>query len=136
MRAGKAYKGEIIMTLRGSLAKCVYSPFEKMAIASALVIVRPTEAISKEYLHCVLTSDYYCSLMNNYNNGSVQANLSVDVIKGFPIIKPSEKILKLFTKYVGHLELEEAVLRDENRNLISLRDFLLPMLMNGQVTFK
>lgn len=133
LRAGKANRGDILMTLRGSLAKCVYSPFERMAIASALVITRPKNGVSREYLHRVLISDYYVQLLNNYDNGSVQANLSVDTVKSFPILFPGKTVMDIFTRNIEVLEAQEAMLRDENHQLASLRDFLLPMLMNGQV---
>lgn len=133
LRAGKANYGDILMTLRGSLAKYVLSPFDKLAIASALVIVRPRENITKEYLLSVLTSEYYTQLMNNYNNGSVQANLSVDVVRTFPIVVPREDIINQFDASITVNTNQRMNLESENRELASIRDFLLPMLMNGQV---
>lgn len=133
LRSGKADKGDILMTLRGSLTKCLYSPFDRMAIASALVIVRPRNGLTKEYLHRVLISDYYIQLLENYDNGSVQANLSVDTIKHFPVIVPKGEVLNSFSKRIQLLESTENTMKEENQHLISLRNFLLPMLMNGQV---
>lgn len=136
LRAGKAQKGDILLTLRGSIGKCVYSPFENAAIASALVIIRPQNTINNTYLYHYLISDYYKQLCENYDNGSVQENLSVKIVKTFPIIIPpkdiilkSEKTLKEMDDFIAHN-------KKENRELASLRDFLLPMLMNGQVGFK
>ena len=136
LRAGKANYGDILMTLRGSLAKYVLSPFEKLAIASALVIVRPKGIVTNEYLYSVLTSDYYNQLMSNYNNGSVQANLSVDVVRTFPIIIPDKAIMDRFSKVQCELIKMKILLDSENRQLTTIRDFLLPMLLNGQVKVK
>ena len=47
----------------------------------------------------------------------------------------SIQTINLFKQYNSILR-REILLNKENQELTSLRDFLLPMLMNGQVTFK
>lgn len=136
LRAGKAKKEDILLTLRGSIAKCVYSPFDKAAIASALVIIRPREIINNNYLYHFLKSDYFKQICENYNNGSVQANLSVDMIKSFDCVVPSTTILNYWEEFIGKIDKKVELFKKENRELASLRDFLLPLLMNGQVGFK
>ena len=83
LRAGKASRGDILFSLRGSLGKCVRNPFEKAAIASALVIVRPNEKIDRDYLFYVMNSSFFVKQGENNDNGSVQINLSVDILKSF-----------------------------------------------------
>lgn len=87
--AGKASRGDILFSLRGSLGKCVRNPFEKAAIASALVIVRPNEEIDRDYLFYVMNSPFFVKQGENNDNGSVQINLSVDILKSFSIPLPS-----------------------------------------------
>ena len=89
LRAGKASRGDILFSLRGSLGKCVRNPFEKAAIASALVIVRPNEKIDRDYLFYVMNSPFFVKQGENNDNGSVQINLSVDILKSFSIPLPS-----------------------------------------------
>ena len=136
LRAGKASYNDILLTLRGSLAKCVFSPFDKAAIASALVIVRPNSIINNTYLYHLLTSTGFIQTCNNYNNGSVQANLSVEAISSFFVIVPSKNILEKYESLI--CKFDEAIMKHkkENIELASLRDWLLPMLMNGQVGFE
>ena len=60
-----------------------------------------------------------------------QANLNKTSVLNIPeklIIKINEK-LEIIDSKILHLV-------NENQELISLRDFLLPLLMNGQVGFK
>lgn len=135
LRAGRVNKGDILITLRGSVDKCAYSPFEKAAIASALVIVRPQNIINNQYLYYYLNSDYYKNICRNYDNGSVQANLSVDVVKSFSIIVPNRTVLNKWQEYASKIDETIMEKRAENTELTSLRDYLLPLLMNGQVTF-
>lgn len=134
LRAGKVSKKDILLTLRGSLDKCIYSPFEISAIASALVILRAKQKIFSSYLYYSLKSQYFKQLCSNYNNGSVQTNLSVDVIKRFPCIIPSSDILQKFDNYASQIDNKLLNIFEENEQLLSLRNWLLPILMNGQAT--
>lgn len=136
LRAGKAGKGDILLTLRGSLAKCSYNPFERAAIASALVIARPKKEINNTFLYYLLNSDYLKRLYKNYDNGSIQANLSVDTLKSFDCIVPTTEVLILWNEIIGEIDKKISYLQQENQELVSLRDFLLPLLMNGQVGFR
>jgi len=66
--------------------------------------------------------------------GSSQANLSpIDAVKDkFPI--PTAPVLNNFTQLVNPLLNQILIKNQENQHLAALRDWLLPMLMNGQVT--
>ena len=68
--------------------------------------------------------------------GSSQANLSpIDAVKDkFPI--PTASVLNNFTQLVNPLLNQILIKNQENQHLTALRDWLLPMLMNGQVTVK
>lgn len=132
LRSGKVKKNDLLFTLRGSLGKCIYSPFENAVINAALVIIRET-IVPKTYLFALLKSDYYQRLFTNNNNGSIQANLSVDVIGAMPSIVPDKKTLDAFNGYMSNINTAVLNRYNENQQLASLRDFLLPMLMNGQV---
>lgn len=134
LRAGKANRKDILLTLRGSLEKCVYSPFDKAAIASALVIIRAKNDIPTSFVYHSLISDYFRQLCRNYNNGSVQANLSVDVVSAFPCIIPDSTTLNRFAEYADRIDDRILQIYEENEHLQRLRHWLLPMLMSGQAT--
>ena len=50
-----------------------------------------------------------------------------------PVLKPDELLIEEFEGIDKHLMREMMVANNEIHNLTSLRDFLLPLLMNGQV---
>ena len=50
------------------------------------------------------------------------------------LVKPCENLLKSFDEKVKDLNEKISVNLKENQQLVELRDWLLPMLMNGQVT--
>ncbi|MBF1300960.1 MAG: restriction endonuclease subunit S [Neisseria sp.] len=68
------------------------------------------------------------------NAGSVQKQLTIPQIENVKILIPNIKLIKKFsditTFSVGLIESNEK----QNHQLTQLRDFLLPMLMNGQVS--
>ena len=49
---------------------------------------------------------------------------------------PSNKVIEAYTEETKAIEEKLRSIQLENQELKSLRDFLLPMLMNGQVTIK
>ena len=49
---------------------------------------------------------------------------------------PSDEIFNQFNEKSSPIISKINILRDENQTLAQLRDFLLPMLMNGQVVIR
>lgn len=68
--------------------------------------------------------------------GSILQNVSQDTLKSLTIPLPSKNVLSSFNSKIKPLIDKMQLCIEENNQLVSLRDFLLPMLMNGQVTFK
>ena len=56
-----------------------------------------------------------------------------DVLK-FPILKPNNETLCLWETNVATINDKQLEIQKENENLTKLRDLLLPLLMNGQVS--
>ena len=59
--------------------------------------------------------------------------ISNDGIKNIKLLTPDKQALMGFADKTADLLNNMDILRQENKNLASLRDWLLPMLMNGQV---
>ena len=54
----------------------------------------------------------------------------------YKIVKPPKQILSKYATLILNIESQKSVIIKENQQLTTLRDFLLPLLMNGQVSFK
>jgi len=90
--------------------------------------------LSVEYLFQVLLS--MRKQFNMISSGTAQKNLSVGQIKGLNLLVPEYKINKKFSQMVkANFDKKKNNLL-ENQKLSELRDWLLPMLMNGQVRVK
>ena len=75
--------------------------------------------------------DYVLSLTNG-STGSHQRFHPVDTLE-YPLCIPSEKYIEKFESLVMPMYKEIALNRKENRTLATLRDTLLPKLMNGEI---
>lgn len=76
------------------------------------------------------------SMNNKFFQGTGLKHLQKDLLRNFKIIIPNEEIIQQFKPLVENCFKQESQIYQENLQLKSLRDFLLPMLMNGQVTIK
>ena len=65
-------------------------------------------------------------------NGTTFGSITKDILFGMAVVIPSDEILKCFDKMVKPIELKIEKCEEEIRELTKLRDWLLPMLMNGQ----
>jgi type I restriction enzyme S subunit len=68
--------------------------------------------------------------------GAQQPHINKGVLDESLLALPDEAILEAYTNIVGPLFLQIKNCHLQNRELTQLRDWLLPMLMNGQVTVK
>ena len=66
--------------------------------------------------------------------GSAQPHVYPKDLEVLNLVKPCENLLKSFDEKVKDLNEKISVNLKENQQLVELRDWLLPMLMNGQVT--
>jgi len=87
--SGKIQQNDILYCLRGSLGKtAIIQNFDKGAIASSLVIIRPSKDITIKYLYYFLTSYLGQAEIHKYDNGSAQPNLSAASVKAYTIPLP------------------------------------------------
>ena len=69
-------------------------------------------------------------------SGNIFSNMNKEEFESVKILLPTENILVKFSKIISLILSKIEVNTKENQELTSLRDFLLPLLMNGQVGFK
>lgn len=68
--------------------------------------------------------------------GTTFDSITKDDLMALKISMPSKKLVKKFENIVSKFDEEIFNKTEESRRLVALRDWLLPMLMNGQVTCK
>lgn len=68
--------------------------------------------------------------------GSIQMKVNQENLNAFKVLSIPGNIIERANSILDPIDTKIIMLKQENQKLTSLRDFLLPMLMNGQVTFK
>ena len=94
-------------------------------------IVTAKELIDLEYIYQVLNTE--TKLLKTQGKGSQTKFLTIGMLTGIKVFKNKE-LMKFFHELVNPMYEKQQVLSKENQQLSSLRDWLLPMLMNGQVS--
>lgn len=103
--------------------------------STEFVVLRCKAAIASSYIFSVLNSNRFQSFMQSNAIASTgsRSRVQPERILKYVLPVPPDKILHSFNEDVHPmLELEKTI-RIENHNLTNLRDWLLPMLMNGQI---
>lgn len=85
------------------------------------------------FLYMSFMSDNFVKEAEGSSTGSVFKGIRIATLQGMRTLLPPKHILDRFEKQVRPLFFRKALANEENQQLSSLRDFLLPMLMNGQV---
>ena len=87
---GKLVKNDIVVCIRGSLGKHGRFPFDKGAIASSLVILRPHSNVAQlsDYIMMYLDSPLFFEEIKKYDNGTAQPNLAAKSLEQFFIPVP------------------------------------------------
>ena len=106
-------------------------------INESVFSIRPdVELVSPYYLFIYFMSNWFVQKAEKESAGSIFAGIRVNSLLNIPIIVPHNNIQNLFNKVVESNFLKRDSLSSEIYHLTHLRDSLLPMLMNGQVTIE
>ena len=90
----------------------------------------------KFYLYRLFNTDYFHSYISHYASGTNIMGLDFAGVENYSAVIPSEEVLSKFADFTLNIEKKKSEIIRENKKLISLRDRLLPLLMNGQVEVK
>lgn len=106
-------------------------------INESVFSIRPNmELISPYYLYIYFMSDWFVQKAEKESAGSIFAGIRVNSLLNIPIIVPQNNIKNLFNEIVESNFLKRDSLSLEINHLTHLRDSLLPMLLNGQITIE
>ena len=90
--------------------------------------------IAFEYISSYILHPYFENHKDVLSHGATQEAVNNDDLNYIYIIVPEEKILRQYHNLTKSILKKIAENMCENKELITIRDFLLPLLMNGQAT--
>lgn len=125
---------DILITNAGRVAATAQVPSGVVSgIGRNITAIRP-KTINPTYLFLAFRgADMKRQIKWNTDSGAFFSSLNVKGIKKLFIVRPPDGIEDKFEKIVKSLRQKRERNNSENQTLSSLRDWLLPMLMNGQV---
>lgn len=94
----------------------------------------PAKGYSSELIYYIVKESIKTIIQ--YASGSTFKEISAGTLKTVKIALPPPEISQNFSNMVENIFNKQNIVEKENEQLIKLRDWLLPMLMNGQVTVK
>lgn len=122
-------RGDLIMSLTGNVGRVGMVYEDDVLLNQRVLKLNPIKKTHKSFIYSFFRSDVTKAHLENMSTGTSQKNLSPIDIGNMMIPFPSESLL---SKFLDNLNMLENNLV-ENQQLTKLRDWLLPMLMNGQV---
>lgn len=123
-------KGTILLTSRAPIGYIAISR-DTVTTNQGFKSLVPKDPFSAEYVF--YTVQLYINAMKQYASGSTFSEISASTLKMIKIPIPNAKLVQDFTEKVESIFTQQNILEQENEQLEQLRDWLLPMLMNGQV---
>jgi type I restriction enzyme S subunit len=85
------------------------------------------------YIHCFLFFRENKQILANLSLGAAQNNISQEIIRNFPMLLPSKKVMDIFWEFTNRIFEQIKILEQQNQKLKQARDILLPKLMNGEI---
>ncbi|CUB06081.1 restriction endonuclease subunit S [Marinomonas fungiae] len=136
-KRSKVDEGDFLLSMIGTIglsqwAMKIETPYAIKNIGLFKTSQAPEMA---DYIYAAVTSLHgKAYLQQNQSTGTSQPYVTLGTLRSIPILIPNEKVFEQFNgkiKPIHKLMYENIT---ENQKLAQLRDWLLPMLMNGQVT--
>ena len=107
---------------------------ENWNINESVFSLRPNyELITSAYAYLFLSCPEIKAFTRNVSAGSIHKGVRISVLNNFKMAYGNKAIISAFTEIVEPVLQRINIVNRENQKLSSLRDWLLPMLMNGQV---
>lgn len=125
---------DILMDKYGDAGAVRYGIEGAFNVALGKISVHNPE--QREYIRSFLESDGVYNYLHNSCMASTRASLSEANLSMLNIAIPSERIISEYDQLLRKMRATILRNNDEIARLIELRDWLLPMLMNGQATIE
>ena len=120
----------IAITCRGASCGNFLMTLPKAWITGNAMVVSPHAETSQEYLYYTLSKDR----ISPFITGSAQPQITRENLSNLLVVIANEKNMAEFSAFANVVRSIIESKAKENHELTKLRDWLLPMLMNGQAT--
>lgn len=127
----KIFDGDILFSWSATL-EVMYWYGGSGGLNQHIFKVNPKSYFPKEYVYEQLSSYIINFVKMAEARKTTMGHITTDHLEQSKIPLPPESLLKQFAEKIRPIHLKIGQTKQENRELAKLRDWLLPMLMNGQ----
>lgn len=124
-----AKKGDILLSVRAPVGDLNIA-MENCCIGRGLAALNSKIGSQMHLFYTLAGFKQLFDIMDG--NGTTFGSITKDILFDMSVVIPTNPLLCEFEKHIKPIETKIQVCEQENRELIKLRDWLLPMLMNGQ----
>lgn len=126
-----AQKGDILLSVRAPVGDLNFA-MEDCCIGRGLAALNSKLGSQMHLFYTLAGFQQIFKVMDG--NGTTFGSITKDTLFDMSVVIPPDEILMCFEKRVKPIESKIEKCEEEIRELTKLRDWLLPMLMNGQAT--
>ena len=125
-------EGTILLSINGTIGNLAVFTGEKVMLGKSSAYIN-CKGKYRPYCYQFLKLEHIQKQLWNIATGSTIKNLSLDSIKNILIPSPDVVLIEKYYVLTKPMDEKRENVFKQNQELIKLRDWLLPMLMNGQV---
>lgn len=126
-------KESILLSINGTLGNLAVFTNEKVILGKSSAYINCKEK-HRSFCYQFLIQNHIQKTFWLIATGSTIKNLSLASLKNLKLVYPGIEIVKQFDNIIKPIDIRRENIFKQNQQLTTLRDWLLPMLMNGQVT--
>jgi type I restriction enzyme S subunit len=131
----KLDKNTILISINGTLGNLAVYAGEKVMLGKSSAYINCLEE-HRAFCYQYLKQSHVQKNFWNIATGSTIKNLSLKSLNNLKLSYPNKELIINFNNLVNPIDDKRESIFKENNRLIELREWLLPMLMSGQVTIK
>lgn len=126
-------KGDILFgKIRPYFHKVSVAPVDGIC-SSDTILLRVKQSEHFGLALCCSSSDEFVAHATQTSNGTKMPRANWKVLSQYPLVLPSEDLLKTFNNFVSDLVSQCRTLVFKNNNLHAQRDLILPKLVSGEI---
>lgn len=123
----KINEESVTVSARGTIGYVCLRHVPYVPIVRLISLIPNTSIVTAKYLYL------YLKQLNIMGTGTTQQQLTVPDFSKTEILIPDKETMDLFTKIVSPMFQKTWINENENKQLASIRDTLLPKLMSGEI---
>lgn len=129
-------ENDVVVSTSGTLGRSaiVRNCHLPLLLNTSIIRFRGRKSHFYSFMYCYLKSESFIKSLYKFSTGSIQKNIGPTHLNQMIEVFADDTTIQKFNELVQPMITKSNKLKDENQKLAQLRDWLLPMLMNGQVT--